>query len=342
VKRTTEQRPVSPTVDVVILSWNRLSDTLQCVESALSQKGVAVHVWLVDQGSEMSSLLHFRTLAQQERVHLVELGHNVGVAAGRNVGMGLGQAPFIVSLDNDASFRDESVLRRMVERFESEPDLGAVAFAIYKNGTNMPDFASWGYPLAVETHFQEHFDTARFCGAGHAIRRDALNETQWYDENLFFFGEELDLSFQLVHRGYRICYDPSLAVNHALSPESRLDWKSQRFYFNVRNMVYLNYKYFRNPIQIVLYSLGYLVKGAFNKAPGPTIRGLVDGFRLAFQNKHRCVRLSSVASQYIQMFEFEARGSAWTRFQKEVLAPLGPIPRRADRCREAPDKGPAN
>src|SRR5512140_2141820 len=107
-----------PNIDVVILSWNREQDTLEAIRSALSQVDVFVHVWVVDQGSELACLTELRECQKRGEIYLEELGRNVGVAEGRNIAMAPGSSPYIVSLDNDAVFEDVNTLRRIADKFD--------------------------------------------------------------------------------------------------------------------------------------------------------------------------------------------------------------------------------
>lgn len=312
---------VERAVDVVVLSWNRLEETLECLDSITTQKGVEIRAWLVDQGSSPSCLEALRHRCQQSGVCLLEPGHNLGVPGGRNLGMRAGQAPVIVCIDNDAVFTHDQVLATAWEILCQEDQLAALAFAISNGQGTGPDTANWGFPCPVEKFFHLSFPTARFCGAGHAIRREAFERTRGYDEKLFFFGEELDLAYQLVNQGYALRYEPTLGVNHRCSPEGRLAWSNGRFRYNVRNMLYLNYKYFRSPFQFLYYAAGYLVKGGFNGQLPTAVRGIVEGLALLPHCKE-VEPLGAEAREYIQKHEFAPRGSFWRRFQHEVLIPM--------------------
>jgi len=46
-----------PSVDIILLSWNRVELTLETVESLLHQQGVALNIWIVDQGSTPENLI---------------------------------------------------------------------------------------------------------------------------------------------------------------------------------------------------------------------------------------------------------------------------------------------
>jgi GT2 family glycosyltransferase len=250
-------------------------------------------------------------------------GRRTGVAAGRNRGYRMGEAPVIVALDNDAVLSDPSVLSRVEQRFQRNSKLGVVAFAVHDYRNGGPDLGSWGYPWPAESHFQKEFPTARFCGAGHAVSREAFEATRGYDETLFFFGEELDLSWSLISLGYEIRYVPEIAVRHKSSREQRIDWVHGRYYYNVRNMLYLTRKYFQDPAMLAAYVGGYLIKGLRNGLFMATLKGVWNGLRLGLDKDQR-VYLGKAARSQIMEYEFEPRGSAWQRFTREIALPLKP------------------
>jgi GT2 family glycosyltransferase len=102
-------------VDVIILSWNRVDDTIAAIASATEQQGVAKRILVVDQGSEPEELLKLEAyLRSVPGAVLKNLGYNSGVAGGRNVAAGMGRAPYIVGLDSDAVFADAHMLARAV------------------------------------------------------------------------------------------------------------------------------------------------------------------------------------------------------------------------------------
>jgi GT2 family glycosyltransferase len=309
-----------PVIDVVILSWNRADSTLGTVSSVERQSGVIAKIWLVDQGSDESCLGMFRALAADGRITLHTLGENRGVAEGRNIGMALGQADYVVSIDNDAVFQDVGALASVVRRFEADPYLGAIGFRIVEANTGRLDRTSWVYPRSLLDTSKDAFIAANFCGCGHAIRRRALAKTQGYDSRLFFNWEERDLSYQLIEAGYQIIYDPAITVLHRVSSEARTDWERRRYYYLTRNALYLDYKYFRSPHQTATLALGYLVKGVYNGLIRQTVAGLKDAWALIQGLRAaNTMILSRRAKRYIYQHDLRQRGSLWQRVRREVF-----------------------
>lgn len=312
--------PDTAPIDVVVLCLDRLEDTLECIDSVLAQDHPNVHLWVLDQGSQEHALTTLRARARTDGFQFEE-GRRTGVAAGRNRGYRMGTAPVIVALDNDAVLSDPSVLTRVGRRFARDGNMGVLAFAVHDYASGGPDLGSWGYPWPVESHFQKEFISARFCGAGHAVLREAFEASPGYDEQLFFFGEELDLSWALVSLGYQIRYVPEVAVRHKSSQEQRINWAHGRYYYNVRNMLYLTRKYWRDPVMLSAYVGGYLFKGLWNGLMMTTVKGVWDGLRMK-TDQSTSLTLDEGARQYIVQHEYSPRGSAWQRFRNELLAPL--------------------
>jgi GT2 family glycosyltransferase len=316
--------PLQPIVDVVILSWNRLDLTLQSINSVRNQKEATPRVWIVDQGSEQDCLQALRDLSENDRaVSLHECGHNTGVAEGRNTGIALGSAECVVCLDNDAVLISETALAHAAASFSNDPKLAAIGFRIVDPETGDDELASWGYARSLLSRSDQPFVTTRYVGAGHALRRSAVEETNGYDKQLFFYWEELDLSYQLIDAGYRIVYDPTVIVEHRASLEMRAHWRSTRYYYYVRNAIYLDFKYFRSPFRVVVQVAGYLIKGIYNGLTRQASSGVIDALRMIRRaREQRNARLSEAALAYIREHDLRYRGGLLQRIRDEVLVQL--------------------
>ena len=310
-----------PTVDVVLLSWNRLEETLAAVDSVLTQDIESIALWIVDQGSEPRQIAALRRLSRQHPdIHFIELHRNLGVPSGRNVGIGAGKADFVVCLDNDAVFDTPHALSTAVDRLVSDHRLGAISFRALDEATGELDLGSWAYPrILMET--SEPVLVGRFVGVGHALRREAFEDAGGYDETLFFCEEELDLSYRMIDLGYRILYDPSIVVSHKQSPEERMEWDGGRMYHQVRNAVLVHHRYRRRLPTTALVAAGWLIRGLYNGQGRQAIHGIFDAIRL-LNSEGNAGRLSRQALLYVWEHDTRLRGSLLDRLRHEVLAPL--------------------
>lgn len=322
---TTQPNATAAQVDVIILSWNRVPDTIAAIGSALEQQGVAKRVWVVDQGSSPDELEKLRDfVARHPEVHLEELGHNVGVAAGRNVASRLGSAPYIVALDNDAVFDGDEALARAVRYLEARPELAAIAFRILNFFTRENDDSSWGYPDLLRPRAEQEFYTTRFVGAGHAIRRAAFEAAGGYDDSLFFFLEEIDLCYRFLNLGYKVKYVPQVVILHKVSPERRVDWSGGRYYYATRNRLYMNYKYGTPLPKIAASALAWTIRGARNGLLGPALRSVRDATVMSYRfarstPDRRLYRLSKSTREYIRACDLKDQLTLATRIRGNLL-----------------------
>ncbi len=312
-----------PALDVVILSWNRSELVAKTIASVREQQGVQATIWVIDQGSDEPTLRVLRALRAEGAIRLVELGRNVGAAAGRNIGNTQGAAPLIVGLDNDITLASPHTLRRVASIFGENKRLGAVGFRLKNAFTGEDDWLNWAYPRQLFARRAERFLTTRFAAGAYAVRRQAWEQTQGFDPRVFYYWEELDLGYQLVAAGWQVAYDPRVVALHHDTPNKRLNWHEGRYYYLVRNALYLNYKYFRSRRAVLQLAVGYALKGAYNGLLRQALRALRDAWGM--MNAVRAEGyppLGEGARRYIAENETAARGSLWQRLRSEVFVRL--------------------
>ena len=76
--------------------------------------------------------------------------------------------------------------------------------------------------------------------------------------------EELDLGYRMLNLGYKIKYVPDVAVLHKVSPEARVGWDRGRYYYMVRNRLYIHYKTGTAMPRIIVSAIVRVIRGAYN------------------------------------------------------------------------------
>jgi GT2 family glycosyltransferase len=325
-------RPQAPyDADILILALDRAEETVAAIGSALAQTGVSRRVIVVDQGSAAPALARIEAaVAGWADATLVSAGRNLGVAGGRNLAASLGQGRVLVALDNDAEFADTTTVARSVAVLDAAPALGAIGFRIVVFATGADDMSSWGYPQALLSRAGLMFEATTFVGAGHAIRRAAWDAAGGYDEALFFCWEELDFCLRAVALGWRVVYRGDLVVRHKISPERRVDWSSERWFYFVRNRIYIARKWNTQWIALVARIAAYVMKGLRNGMLWQTLRAIVAAGRMKVTRR----TMSPAMRDYLIQHDVAHRGRWHERLRCEVLAHLpGRTPLRRDLTR---------
>lgn len=303
--------------DIIILSLNRLSETLEAVQSALAQRGTAFHVTVLDQGSEPEVIRALaKAFSKAADFALYSSPTNLGVAAGRNLASSLGHGQVIVALDNDAVFEGKWVVARAVRAFNQSPDLGALGFNILCTDGVHPDRFSWGYPVRLLKRFRERFDTTTFVGAGHAIRRLTWNAVGGYDPTFFFTWEEYDFCLAAIALNWRIGYDGSLAVIHKVSPDARVGWNAARMTYFVRNRLIIGRKWGASWFGLTPRMLDYVIKALLNGRLAATLSGIRAAFDVDAQRRRK---MSKAMRRYLYINDLRHRGSWLDRLRIEVF-----------------------
>ena len=308
--------------DIIILSLNRLDDTIEAINSALAQRGGIFHVTVLDQGSSPEMLRQLRMqFTNQSDFAFYESDSNLGVAGGRVAAAALGHGQFIIALDNDAVFATPWVAAKALRLFRQSPDVAAIGFNILAADGKQPDITSWGYPKAMLPRFRESFDTTTFVGAGHAIRRSAWAATGGYDPSLFFTWEEYDFCLKAIALNWRITYAGALSVIHKVSPEARVAWNSERMRYFMRNRLIIGRKWGASWLALTPYILAYLLKAARAGCLPAAWSGVQAAYNTVPPPRRHMPKTMRL---YIRRNETYRRGSWFDRLRLELLGRIAP------------------
>ncbi len=312
--------PVDPEfydADIVILALNRSEETLQAIASALGQRGCRFRLVVLDQGSVPETQARFRqALAGHSNATLVASPRNLGVAGGRNAASALGHGRVIVGLDNDAVFATAHTVAEAVAAFDAMPDLGALGFRIVRHDTGEDDLTSWGYPAGLLARAGGSFDSVTFVGAGHAIRRVAWDEAGGYDEKLFFCWEEYDFCLRAIEADWRIRYRGDIVVRHHAAPEARVRWNANRWFYFIRNRIYIGHKTGDGMVALAARFAVYLARSLREGAAIQALRALPAAIRMAAGTPRR--RLSGAARDYLMRNDSRYRPALPGQFLAEL------------------------
>lgn len=235
---------VTPAVSIVIVTYNGRPYLANCLASLLAQAGHDGEVVVVDNQSTDGGPQFVRE--RFPAVRLIENQDNRGFAAACNQGANLAAGRILVFLNQDtvvfpgwlAELLAPLVLHEDVGlttsrlRLMSDPDrLHLCGQDVHFTGLVFG--RGFGQPAASQ---QQPIDVDAVSGASFAIRRELWERLGGFEERLFMYYEETDLSWRVRWAGYRCRYAPDSVALH--------DYRSSapsegRLYYSFRNRALL-------------------------------------------------------------------------------------------------------
>jgi GT2 family glycosyltransferase len=222
-------------VDVVIPTRDTRDLTTRSVEAARSPQA---HCIVVDNASKDETAETIES--RWSDVTVVRSSENLGYGRACNTGARHGEAEFVLVLNSDV-FAHRGAVERLALYLSSHPEHIAVTGRLVTAGTDNPQvgFAIRGFPtlanqaallLGIERYWPQNpisrrhlmldFDFGRTqdlaaqpAGACLMVRRSAFDAVSGFDEEFFYWFEDVDLVKRLSARG-RIAYVHDAVFEH--------------------------------------------------------------------------------------------------------------------------------
>lgn len=236
-------------VSVVIVTYNSRNVIGACLESLRRYTtGVSYDVIVVDNASpdETADLVE----REYPWVRLIRRRTNGGLSAAINDGVGATAGRYVMQLNPDVRVESD-VLSELARYLEQHPGVGIVAPKLLNDDGSLqlscrafPGYStalfsrysvltkllpgnrySREYLMADYDHTQER-DVDWVSGAALMFPRTLFDRVGGWDAGFFMFNEDVDFCRRAHDAGYRVVYDPAVALYHSIgaseSASSRL------------------------------------------------------------------------------------------------------------------------
>jgi GT2 family glycosyltransferase len=288
-----------PTVGVYIVTRNRTDALRRCLQSIRAQTRAPAEVLVVDNGSTDGTAALVRS--EFPEASLLETKSNLGCPRGRTIAAEHASADLLLFIDDDCVLVPDAVERA------AEAALGDELIAIFA-------------PRIIETRNGRRWalldgprrDVARFVGAC-AIRRCLVPKNGLYPVSFPNYGEEQALGLQLIERGLRIVYEPSIVIHHF--PDSVARDHNLEMVWGVQNPLFVKWCFlpYRYAIGSTAQTLTILLSEAIRTR---TLRGYFRGI----------IGLSAVVARAIRDRR-PVTAATWRRYrQLRAFEGDGPVP----------------
>ena len=263
---------------IIIINWNTKDLLIQCLTSIpLMIQGFKIEILVVDNGSQDGSGSEVKK--RFPFVRLIENDKNLGFARAVNQGLQKASGRYVLLLNPDTQVKNGAI-ERLMSFMDAHPKAGiSGAQLLNSNGSkqnsiaNFPSLATellnknllrWLSPERFpgkERNYSEPIEVDSVIGACMMVRREALDQVGFLDEDYFLFLEETDWCYRMKKAGWKIYHVPQAEVFHFQGRSAETDKMRARVeYFRSR---YHFFKKNRGSWQWFILLVGLLIRLGF-------------------------------------------------------------------------------
>lgn len=225
-------------LSIVIVNYNTKEFLGKCIASIVKNvKNISYEIIVVDNASLDGSVKEIQNDSSKFKVILNK--ENVGFSKANNQGVKASQKSSYVLFLNPDTIIPEKTIEEMVNFMNSHKDAGASTCKLAMPNGKIDDATHRGFPTPWNafSHFsglEKIFPKSKLfagyslgwmdfnavhkidvlAGAFMLVRRNAGDEAKWWDEDYFFYGEDIDFCYILKQKGWKIYYVPSVSIIH--------------------------------------------------------------------------------------------------------------------------------
>lgn len=174
-------------------------------------------------------------------IDLVSNPSNPGFGASNNLGFKQYDSDYVLFINNDVEFI-EPVFKQLISLHEVNEQLGCIG--IRQNGGAPSFFKKFDAPSNITN--LEFIDKYHFIsGAFMFFKSSVFKKCGCFDENIFMFWEEYDMSVRLINKGYFTAYYPQCSFLHKTGNRKKVN--KERWMVATKSYCYVCVKNGINP-----------------------------------------------------------------------------------------------
>ncbi|MEX2487321.1 MAG: glycosyltransferase [Nitriliruptoraceae bacterium] len=260
---------------VMLTTGSRPDELARAIASVRAQRGITPSVVVVANTEDPAAADAVAAACGEATV--LRPGENIGIPAGRNLGLdALGDVEAVAFLDDDAELVDRDVLAQAAAAFTTDPQLAVVSLRLVDPITGRTERRH--VPRLVVGDPSRSSWATTFLGGACVIRRRAFLDAGRLPEDFFYAHEETSLAWRLIDRGWRIRYRGDLTVAHPAHPPTR---HPDAHRLSMRNRVLLARMHLPTAIGVTYVTTWLCLSLLRNfAARRELLRGLRDGWRM--------------------------------------------------------------
>ena len=228
-------------VTAIIVNWNDKDVIIDCIQSLLEQDRNQIDIIISDNGSEDGSVDSLRR--RFPSIKIIENRKNLGFGSAINRGLSLAKGDYLLFLNSDLKLHSKCV-GELVKLLESDSNAGGAIPKILhidqQNTINslgvLINYTGIAYPNLLgqkDPNWTKPFESA--CGGIFMLRREVYETVGGFDEDLFLYHEDHDLSWRIRLAGWHLKVIPQAIMYH----HYKFNKGVQKYYSSEKNRLYL-------------------------------------------------------------------------------------------------------
>jgi GT2 family glycosyltransferase len=229
-------------LSIVIVNYNTKEFLKKCINSLLYciSKKVNYEIIIVDNASSDGSSSEISNFKSQiSNLKIILNKENFGFAKANNQGIKISQeSRYVLFLNSDTIMQQETI-EEMINFMDTHKNVGASTCRLVMPNGKIDDASHRGFPTPWNSfsyflglsrifpksriftgynlgwmNLEKAHEIDALAGAFMLVRREAGEQAGWWDEDYFFYGEDIDFCYMLKEKGWKIYYVPKVFITH--------------------------------------------------------------------------------------------------------------------------------
>lgn len=265
----------------IALSSDYVINCLKSIEPAIG--GINCEIIVIDNASKDGLSEKIKELFP--KVKIIRRETNGGYGENNNLGLKIAKGKYILLLNDDTKIIDRNIFKEMITWMNNHPKVAVSSSALanpdgktyQRSGGYFPSlFKVFAWMFFIDDipfltnlvkpyhpsldYFKTEHQQDWVTGAFYLVRKSALDQSGFFDEDFFLYVEEVELSYRLRDKGWQVWYLPKWKIVHfgmvSTGSENSIIMELQ----NLKLFYKKHYPTWQLPLLTIILKLGCLIR----------------------------------------------------------------------------------
>lgn len=231
---------LKPTLSIISVTYNSHLDLPSMIESVFqSCKKNSFEIIISDNSPNNQTE---EVVKDFQRIHknitYIKNSENIGFSKGNNKGVENASGEYLLFLNPDMVVGKDSI-DEIVDFLKNTNDAGAATCAVFLPNGKLDDSCHRGFPTPWNSfsyfsglskvfpklklfsgynmtylNFSTIHEIDSLAGSFFMTKRSIGNSLSWWDEDYFFYGEDIDFCYRIKNAGFKVYFVPTVSAIH--------------------------------------------------------------------------------------------------------------------------------